>query len=82
MLPLLQHLSAALTSDTGLTTIVPATNIAATLRNPADWPAIEYGIEEQQRNNKGQIRTSLILYIHSTEGAAQCWRFKKPFTGS
>lgn len=74
MYALLQHLHAALTSDTGLTALVPKDNIAAVLRSPADWPAIEYGIEEQTRDNRGHIRTGLVIYLYSTTGAAECWK--------
>ena len=73
MLALLQRLHSVLTNDPGLTAIVAPANIGATVRQPAASPSIEYDISSQTRDPSGHLLTSLLFYIHSQQGAAECW---------
>jgi hypothetical protein len=52
---------------------VPASNIAASLRNPTSWPAIEVAVTAQTRDPFGHQVTTLEIVVHSTSGAAECW---------
>lgn len=74
MKALLETVIQRLTSDPGLTAAVPAANIATSLRNPVSWPAIEVAITAQTRDPFGHQVTSLEIVVHSTSGAAECWK--------
>lgn len=73
MKALLEHLYAALTTDTGLTALVDPNNIGATMRNPAEWPSVEFDIEGLETSTRGHIVTGLAIFIHSSTGAFECW---------
>ena len=73
MRALLEHLYAALINDPGLTALVDPNSIGATMRNPAEWPAVEFDIEGQERSRRGHIHTGIAVFIHSDTGAKECW---------
>ena len=74
MLTLLQHLYGVLTGDAGLTALVKPSNIGASVRQPTEWPCLEFGIlESPRRDPKGHMSVRLGLWFHSTEGATECW---------
>lgn len=71
---LLETVIRRLTSASSLTALIPAANIAASLRNPISWPAIEVAITAQTRDPSGHQVTTLEIVVHSTSGAAECWK--------
>jgi len=77
MLAFLERLHTVLTSDIGLIAVVNSENIGATVRQPAASPSIEYDINSQTRDPSGHIVLTTVFYIHSQQGAAECWQIEE-----
>lgn len=74
MLYFLEHLTQVLTTDTGLTALVPAAAITPTYRRPAEGDnSVEYDISDQTRIFDGRQECELRIYIHSRISVLQCW---------
>jgi hypothetical protein len=78
MRDILVQIISVLTQHIGLTEIVDPANISATVREPVSWPSVEVDVGELlERHPNGQMEVVVRFYIHSQQGADQCWRIEK-----
>jgi hypothetical protein len=78
MRDILVKVISVLTQDIGLTEIVDPASISATVREPVAWPSVEVDVGELLgRHPNGQLEVVVRIYIHSKQGADECWRIEK-----
>jgi hypothetical protein len=76
MRDLLLQLYAVLTTDTGLTAVIPSNNIGASVRQNAGSPCLEYEIDGEEADHSGHRTILLDFVISSQTGAEECYAIK------
>jgi hypothetical protein len=71
MLDFFTHLHFVLTNDADLTAIIPPDNIGASLRQSAEPPLLEYGIDSAEEDPWGHASKDVVLTIYSKNGNAE-----------
>jgi hypothetical protein len=76
VVPFLLHFYKKLITDQGLTTVIQPENIGASVRQNAAPLSLEYGLNGEGTNNRGQRELTLTCTIYSRAGSEDMYRAK------
>lgn len=74
MAPFLVHLHKILTSDPGLTALIPSKSIGASVRQPANHQSLEWSLAAEEADHAGHCDMTIHFRAYSKAGAEEAFK--------